>query len=167
MARWPANRFFPDSTTQQPRSARERFMAKVAPCPMSGCWIWIGCTVHGGYGGMQVGRTNVNAHRVAYTEFVGPIPDGLQVCHRCDNRLCVNPAHLFLGTPKDNSQDMVRKGRAVTGERNHWAKLTADAVQAIRRRLADGEATGSVAADYGLSRQTIWEVRTGKRWRHV
>ena len=80
------------------------------------CWIYTGAVHHDGYGVIGIGRgRQFRAHREAYKTFVGEIPPGLLVCHRCDVPLCINPKHLFLGTPKDNTQDMIRKGRRYLG----------------------------------------------------
>lgn len=95
---------------------KERFMAKISPEPMSGCWLWDAQTNHSGYGLIWTrGRQGkaVRAHRVSYELFKGPIDDGLFVCHKCDTPQCVNPDHLFLGRDIDNIHDMVSKGR-------HW-----------------------------------------------
>ena len=118
----------------------ERFMSKISK-QEGGCWLWTGATSKPNprngicYPRIRVDGVIVKAHRLAYKIFVGPIPPGMLVCHRCDVSLCVNPAHLFLGTHTDNNHDMHRKGRArfSYGERNGAAKLTADQVQAIRR----------------------------------
>src|SRR3990167_3892348 len=82
------------------------------PEPNTGCWLWTGATRYDGYGTRPWrGKTSAQAHRIAWEVFRGPIPDGLQVLHRCDVRCCVNPDHLFLGTQLDNMRDMIQKGR--------------------------------------------------------
>ena len=99
------------------RPPKELFEDKFIPEPNSGCWLWIAAYNTNGYGyfrtGSMVNRTrrNEQAHRVSYKLYKGDIPQGLHVCHKCDNKSCVNPEHLFLGTVKDNMQDCVRKNR--------------------------------------------------------
>lgn len=91
-----------------------RLLKHVSPVPFSGCWIWTGFVKPNGYGTLTVNRKPAYAHRAAYAVFRGPIPDGMCVCHHCDVRSCINPDHLFLGTQKENLQDMDAKGRRVT-----------------------------------------------------
>lgn len=90
------------------------------PEPNSGCWLWLSSVDAGGYGRLYAtGRGQMLAHRASYESFVGPIPAGMCVCHKCDVRSCVNPDHLWLGTDADNTADMVRKGRQRRGVGTH------------------------------------------------
>jgi hypothetical protein len=95
-----------------------RFLAKVERDPVSGCWLWTGARSRQGYGHFRVGRYVLRAHRVAHEHFIGPIPEHLDVCHRCDTPSCVAPGHLFVGTALDNVTDMLAKGRSRSGEAN-------------------------------------------------
>jgi hypothetical protein len=133
----------------------------------NGCWEWLGGRQSGGYGTFTAyPRRSVKAHRFAYELAVGPIPPGLYVCHRCDNRGCVNPAHLFLGTHQDNMDDRTRKGRGwnPSGEANPRAKLTYARADQIRRRRREGLKLRELEAEFGLSRATIDRVVAGKAW---
>jgi hypothetical protein len=144
----------------------ERFLAKVSPEPTCGCWLWKGFD-RSGYGCIFIGEKYALAHRVAWTLFRGEIPAGMQVCHRCDVRACVNPDHLFLGTPAENSADMKRKGRSSAGEKNGNAKLDASQVRTIKALLAEGEEIGAVAARFGVTRSAVKGIRSGRSWRHL
>ena len=144
---------------------RERFEAKYIPEPMSGCWIWTDNLNYYGYGQIKVGslrdhsRTNWTAHRLAWVLYRGPIPPTLLVCHHCDNRACVNPYHLFIGTVKDNMVDHVLK------ERPHGSKkLTIAQVKAI---LTSVESNNKIAKQYGLSKGYVWRIKKRKKWASI
>jgi hypothetical protein len=111
------------------------------------------------------------AHRYSWELHFGPVPAGLQVCHHCDNRGCVRPDHLFLGTPADNTRDMCEKGRqghrSSPGEKNGFAKLTNDQVLEIRRRTANGETGTTLARELGVSNSAISGIVLRKSWRHI
>jgi len=151
----------------------ERFWKKVDKSGgPDACWPWMAGRNKGGYGQIRAGGLSsgqvrvVRAHRVAWELAHGDIPDGLCVCHRCDNRPCVNPAHLFLGTHTDNIRDRHTKGRSARqpGEAHGGAKLTAAEVVAI---MASTEPMSVVAARYAVCRQTISNIRNGKNWTHL
>jgi hypothetical protein len=154
----------------------ERFWSKVRKSDGDGCWEWTGALTArrrgaDGYGQFSADGRRGRAHRVSWEMANGPIPAGMYVCHRCDNPPCVNPAHLFLGTEKDNAADMARKGRSrnnpVLGERHFRAKLTAAGVLAIRARRAAGESDSAIAADIGISRPAVNRIGRGVSWAHV
>lgn len=127
----------------------------------SGCWIFTGSEEKHGYGQMT---DNVLAHRAFYKHFVGSIPSGMFVCHKCDVRLCVNPSHLFLGTPLDNTRDAARKDRMVFGERQHSAKLTAEMARAI---FSDSRRNATIARAYGVTARVIALIKQKKIWRRA
>jgi hypothetical protein len=152
-----------------------RFVTKFRVDEATNCWAWTGALsghVPTQYGKLHIvkpngKRTTAFAHRLAFEIFVGPIPDGLWVLHRCDNRICVNPRHLFLGTAADNSRDMVSKGRSAKGSASN-AKLTEDDVRDIRLRYQLGTITqGALAREYGVSIVAINMACNRHTWKHV
>jgi len=135
----------------------KRFWRKVEKGDV--CWRWLGRPVHVGYGyfGRREEGQKVDgyAHRTSWEIHYGAVPDGFCVLHRCDNRMCVNLAHLFLGTRTDNQADAAAKGRMPHGDR-HWnTKISEELVPVVLKRLSDGETQEVVARDYGVSRQAV------------
>ncbi len=134
----------------------------------AGCWEWTGRIALHGYGVLTRNAKSLLAHRVSWEVHNGPVPEGAWVLHRCDNRSCVNPDHLFLGTGAENVSDMMSKGRHAYGERNAQSKLTEEQVREIRDLHAAGGITHDrLAARYGVARSRISCVIRGESWAHV
>ena len=142
----------------------ERFNMQYEPEPMSGCWLWTGAVVKGGYGSTKDHGAIRSAHRVSYELFNGTIPEGLFILHKCDVKCCVNPDHLRLGTAAENSADMRAKNRQASGERVATSKLTADAVREIRETPRLYGSLLSLARRFGVERSAISRVRNGETW---
>lgn len=142
---------------------RRRLMSYVAVT--DSCWNWTGRVANSGYGQMSVGgRANLKmkyAHRLSYEMNVGDIPEGMFVCHTCDNKLCVNPSHLFIGTPKENTADGMKKGRI---KRVKSSKLKEPQVLDI---YASQEPHVLIAKKYGVSETIVREIRNGRKWWHL
>jgi hypothetical protein len=153
------------------RDPDERFWSKVDKSAPNNCWVWTAALIRNGYGGFALEhRKTIPAHRHSWNIHFGELArDGSScVCHRCDNRRCVNPDHLFLGTHGDNARDRTEKGRGARGEKMFAAKLTEDAVREIRRKWAAGEATQTqMGREYGVSQVIISSVVRRKTWKHV
>jgi len=132
------------------------------------CWEWTGYKNKGGYGTFRLDGESIGAHRIAWILANGPIPDGLCVCHTCDNRACVNPAHLFLGTDTDNIRDRHNKGRTVRGEQNGRAKLTTVQIIQLRELYASGNYTQRQLADlFKVVRSTVHKIVSAQKWAHL
>lgn len=132
------------------------------------CMVWTGARNDAGYGQIVHEGRVWYAHRLAYAIVHGPIPDGMYVCHTCDNPPCIRAEHLFLGSNADNQRDALAKGRRPVGERHHNAKLTPTAVRAIRARYAaSGVSQRRLAAEYGVGQDVISRIVSGRGWRSV
>lgn len=133
------------------------------------CWIWTKSKTKDGYGVMVVNRKQYRVHRLSYQEFVGEIPSGLLVCHKCDTPLCFNPSHLFLGTVTENALDMVRKERNFyqVGECGPNAKQTTESVLQIKKLRADGLGLKEIASMFNTTFGNISQICKGKTWKHL
>lgn len=175
--------FLPTHTTVVYCSDSCAFESKVDKSVGSGprgdCWKWT-ATVRSGYGNLTRGGKSIGAHVLSYSLYVGPVPSGMFVCHSCDQRWCVNPSHLFLGTPQDNMSDKTRKGRQAKGEAlrcamvaspnlprgesNGQAKLTAADVEMIRS-TDKSVSNCELARRLGVHHSTVRRARLGLRWK--
>ena len=149
----------------KPKPVKERFWPKVSVGDSDECWLWTGGTNPAGYGRINVNGSAQLAHRVSYKLNKGSIPDGLCVCHTCDNPLCVNPAHLWLGTRADNNRDMGKKGRArvpgLSGSDHPNAKLSTEQVRWARDSHAGGMKQAQIARALGVSKNHIGRIVHG------
>jgi hypothetical protein len=158
----------PHTLSQKEMSLEERFRAGLAPQdPVTGCIEWTGTRVTKGYGLITQDGKPIGTHRLAWELKHGPIPEGMKVCHHCDNPACCNTDHHFLGTNADNMADRNAKGRQAKGERSGGAKLTEADVLEIRRRLAAGESQLEISKAFGITRQHVGYIKSGKTWSHL
>lgn len=156
----------------------KRFWAKVdknGPIvrpDLGACWQWTGATTPEGYGKIYQGPetlTHARAHRVSWELHNGPIPEGIEVLHRCDNTGCVRESHLFLGTQSDNVLDMDTKGRRrmAKGETHGRAKLTEAQVAQIRAQCGAGAKQRDIAQSFGVARSLVGRIVLGQAWSHT
>lgn len=156
-------------TGRKPMDLRKRFENFVffgSPC---GCWYWCGPMHPHGYGMFNYKGRSQFAHRPSYEIYKSQIPKGMNVLHECDNRMCVNPDHLFLGTQKDNVHDMMKKGRrSSTAGENHGCSILRDIdIILIKEAISHGFTGASIAKYYKICRSTVSRIKLGKDWKHL
>ncbi len=158
--------------TGHPIPIEERFWSKVDKS--NECWIWMGSLAstrrgHKGYGNFTIAKgKSALAHRFAYELTYGPIPKGMYICHRCNDSHCVNPEHLYVGTPQDNVNDREVAGHSAKGARVAGSKLIESQVREIREKYNRGGVTFSELADeYGVRSSSIYQVIKRLSWKHI
>lgn len=141
------------------------FWSKVKIGP--GCWEWQGTGMGAGYGQFCRKPLRMGSHRVAWTLVFGECETGKDVCHHCDNRRCVRPSHLFVGSRKENMADAVAKGRHAFGERGGGARFTADQIKEVRQLHREGISRSALAKQFGCSYFHVRDIVLRRRWKHV
>jgi len=150
------------------KTVRERFDAKYQEDAETGCWEWQAAKHTSGYATFTINGKKVLAHRASYEMHKGVIPEGLMVRHKCDNRMCVNPEHLELGTHQQNMQDMTSRNRQAKGERQGSSRLTEAQVYEIHRLRAERKISASwLALEFKVSKGMIIHILQGRKWAHV
>ena len=151
-----------------PEQWEDRYWYRVSWGDEDECWEWTGGVSGNGYGKMMIGGEPVPAHQIAVILDGREVGDGFAL-HECDNPLCQNPAHLYVGDAEDNAQDRERRNRAdhAKGEDHGMAKITEEDVREIKDRLEGGEPQYSIAEDYPISRAMVSRINTGQKWSHV
>lgn len=148
------------------KSTEERFWEKVARAGEDECWLWTASCFSTGYGSFRASGKKVGAHRFAYRLATGKnIRPSELVRHRCDNPRCVNPKHLELGSSRDNTDDMLERGRSCRGSKQGSSVLSDEQVRLIKK--IQGLTLREIAKIFGVSFQHVHWIRTGKSWRHV
>ena len=157
-----------DNHSARKLTLEERFERSVDKSNLSGCWIWTGLKTGSGYGAINYNNKKLSAHRVAYQIYKDD-PGDLLVCHKCDNPICVNPEHLFLGTNSDNAKDKQLKGRCheTKGIKNANAKLSVSDVLEIRELAISGMSYSEIGRRFGISHNHASFIHKRKSWSHV
>lgn len=131
------------------------------------CWIWRNSNKITGYGIINYQGKAKSAHRYSYELFKGEIPKNHEICHTCDNRRCVNPEHLFLGSKTENMQDALKKGRFSLGENHYQNKLSEKQVKEIRKEREKGRSYIDIGKEYGISQESVYDIVKRRTWKHV
>jgi len=139
----------------------ERFESKINKDSL--CWIWKGNYFRYGYGYLNVAGKNISANRISWMLHNEKTPGKYFVCHKCDNPQCVNPDHLYLGSPQDNSDDMKKRNRSLRGELCPASKLSNDDVEQIKKRHKNGEYQRLLAKEFGVTREHLNKIINGKK----
>jgi hypothetical protein len=175
-----AGKRFRDRKKLSPEQRRKdkiesRFFAKIVK-NSDGCWYWIAHRDSGGYGNFRMNGRLEKAHRASWMIHSGEISKGIEVCHKCDNPPCVNPEHLFLGTPKENMQDCIAKKRFMSpariaaqtrGSDRYNAKLNEDQVREVHAMFARGISKAKIARHFGVSYSCTNNILLGISWKHL
>ena len=166
------------------QNINEALDANILLIPEVSCWVWVGC-ISNGYGALTRGGKIFKAHRLIFERYIGDIPEGMFVCHKCDNKWCVNPDHLFAGTPNDNMADKVLKNRQSRGikhsgsfkmsenfknsikhgENHPMSRLSDIQRHEIIKLISDGETQSKIAVKYGVTQSNISHIN--RKWRGV
>lgn len=150
-------------------SLKERLLSFCVIDEKTKCWNWSGSKNRKGYGALSIKNKHSIAHRESYKVFKGKIPNGMHVCHSCDNPSCINPDHLWLGTNKDNNNDKMEKGRFKPnyGNNNGNSKLTKNDVIEIKQKINQGYDLVEISKQYNVTPENIYSIKNNKTWRHV
>jgi hypothetical protein len=159
---------FKHGSEHAPQPDVDRFISKVNATQPDECWEWNGTKDTDGYGVLKIAKRMYKAHRLAFQFAFGWLPSrGYFICHKCDVRECVNPRHLYAGLPRDNSFDMVSRGRSARGEHNPQSTLNETQVRSILTQFSQGQSKRALAREYGVTPTAIYLIVRGKSWRYL
>lgn len=168
LAAFNNDRFSWKTATESEKLERLKRNFEMKVIRKEGCWDWKGVFDKNGYGLIPGNYQRLlRASRVSWFIHKGQIPKGIVICHTCDNVRCTNPDHLFLGTPKVNSEDMAKKGRSTQGIKNPSVKLSEEQVRKIKELLKTGVTQKRISKDFNITRKTVGSIKNGKTWKHI